>query len=305
VLDLRLVQAVRRLARELKPQAVHAHNYEALAACLLARPGPPVVYHAHTLFGHELPCFFDHPAARALAKALGAGADQFLPPLAAMTLAISPRLVEELLELGHDPQRVGCVLPGIDLPPLAKPLPPLTTGGEKIVGYCGNLDRYQDLETLLDAMVLLCRRRRPVRLALVTASPPERLAEALRSRGLQKQVIFLPHGSFDNALAQLRRLDLCVLPRAIPGGFPIKLLAYLAAERPVISTIAGTAGLPLGDLVEVVNEGDASQLAAAIGHLLDHLDEARKRARRGRAFVEEEFSWDRSAAQLETHLARL
>jgi glycosyltransferase involved in cell wall biosynthesis len=98
--------------------------------------------------------------------------------------------------------------------------------------------------------------------------------------------------------------DLCAVPRSAPGGFPVKLLAYLAARRPVVTTRAGGAGLDLGEAASVVADGDARAMAAAIEWLLEHPGRARARGEAGRSLLVREHSWDLAAARLEAQLAR-
>ena len=67
LLDLAMVRALRRLAREQHIQLVHAHNYEGLVVALGARKRP-VIYHAHNAMADELPYYFDSRGARAMAR---------------------------------------------------------------------------------------------------------------------------------------------------------------------------------------------------------------------------------------------
>jgi glycosyltransferase involved in cell wall biosynthesis len=310
VLDARLVLEVRRLDAALRPDVVHAHNYEALACCLAARPAAPVVYHAHTLFGYELPTFATGRAARLAAAAAGGLADRLLPPRAALTLAVSPRLVEELLARGHPAARLECSPPGFTPPPPAaapdgrRRRRELGLDGLEVVGYSGNLDGYQDLPTLLDAIAHLATPRPRLRLLVISASAPEPLLAMAAARGVGDRVRVVAHGDFADALGAVAAADLCAVPRSAPGGFPIKLLAYLAAGRPVVTTRAGAAGLELGAAASVVPDRDPRAMAAVIEWLLDHPAEARARGAAGRALLDREHVWDVAAARLEAQLAR-
>jgi glycosyltransferase involved in cell wall biosynthesis len=308
-LDLSLAWEIRRLSRRLQPDLVHAHNYEALVAALIARPGPPLVYHAHTLFVYELPTFAQGNIPRRAAGLVGEAMDRRIPPLADYTLAVSPRLVDELLRCGHPPERLECSLPGIDLPVIegepAEQRRLLGLEGAEVIGYGGNLDGYQGLPLLVEATRRLAMTRPKLRLLVVTASDTKPLVAALADAGVADRLVVLPHGSFAQALARLSVAQVCLVPRTAPGGIPIKLLAYLAAGRPVVCSRAGTAGMDLGPAVTVVPDDDPESLALATGRLLDAPKEARRLGHEGHRMVRERFAWERRALDLEGQLERI
>lgn len=309
ILDLRLVRAVRRLTKTLRPDVVHAHNYEALVACLVARPTPPIVYHAHTLFEYELPIFTNGAGRSSMARIAGNLADRLLPPRASFTLAVSPRLVDELVALGHPSTSIECSSPGIDIPVVELDSKAqrrrLGFNHDEVVGYCGNLDAYQGLDTLLSAISILVSRRPRSRLLVITASDPAPLVDEARSLGIEHRLRVADHGDFANALALMAAAQVCVVSRSTPGGFPIKLLSYLAAARPVVTTFAGAAGLELGETASLVPDSDPSAMADAVEWLLDHPGEARVRGRAGRVLVELGYNWEVAGARLEAQLQKV
>jgi glycosyltransferase involved in cell wall biosynthesis len=308
VLDIVLAAEVRRLSERLRPDVVHAHNYEGLVAALAARQLAPVVYHAHTLFEYELPTFAP-PAARLAVRAIGGAMDRALPRRAALTLAVSPRLAMELVRRGHPPDLVEPSLPGFDVPPQRpgdgdRVRRRLGLHGCEVVGYAGNLDSYQGLPWLVDAVAELAMSRPALRLLVITASDTRVLEQGMAARGVADRLRLVPHGSFTEAFEHIGAAHVCAVPRTAPGGIPIKLLAYLAAGRPVVSTESGTAGLMLGDAVTVVADRDPVDLARGVAWLLDHPAEADRRGAAGRAIIERGFSWDRRGEVLENQLRR-
>lgn len=309
ILDLLLVREVRRLATEVGPDLVHAHNYEALVACLAARPTAPLVYHAHTLFGHELPTFANGLSSRMLARATGYIVDRTLPRRAEMTLAVSPLLVEELVACGHPAERIECSLPGIDVPDIeadreAQRQSVGLQGQNEVIGYCGNLDGYQGLDTSLGALSLLAPKRPKLMFLVITASSTEPLLDRARALGVRDRVRCVEHGEFSKALELVGAADVCVVSRFTPGGFPIKLLTYLAAGRPVVTTRAGAAGLEIGGL-SVVADRDQRAMAEALEWLLDHPGEASSRGSLGRELVLRDFSWEVAGEGLEAKIRKV
>jgi glycosyltransferase involved in cell wall biosynthesis len=303
-----MVFEVRRLSTSLRPDLVHAHNYEALVACLAARPTAPLVYHAHTLFGLELPTFAGDPVTSLLARTAGCLADRIFPSRASRTLAVSPRLVRELIARGHPEQTIECSLPGHGGPVITRDgearRRDLGLEGDEVLGYCGNLDHYQGLDTLLDVLSILAQRRRRVKALVVTASDPAHLLARARGRGLEERLKIAAHGDISDVLELLTATQVCLAPRVTPGGFPIKLLTYLAAGRPVVTTRAGAAGLDLGEAVTVVADADPGAMAGAVEWLLDHPEEAEARGMAGQELLSRELSWNVAGERLEAQLRR-
>jgi glycosyltransferase involved in cell wall biosynthesis len=305
LLDVRLAVSVRRLCQEVRPDIIHAHNYEALAACLAARPAEPLLYHAHTVFGPELPTYLPEIPLATGARLVGELADRLLPPRADFTVAVSPRLLSELVERGHPRWQIRSIPPGIALPKdreaggrAAKALHHGLEGKE-LVCYAGNLDAYQGIELLLEAMKILATERPRVALLVVTASDPEPMRQRAADHGITRQLVFAPHGRFSEVLELVGTADVCVVPRTIPGGFPVKLLTYLAASRPVVSTISGSAGLDLGRAVVTTPDADPTTLAGEIIALLESPERRAEMGHEGRKLVEACFSWDRATDALE------
>jgi 1,2-diacylglycerol 3-alpha-glucosyltransferase len=225
--DAALAAALLRAHRRHPFDACLAHNAEAalLALAVRAVGGPPVVYVAHTLWREELETYA--PAALApLARAVGAGLDALLARRADAVLALSRAGAEVLGARARGP--LAHLPPGLAQRPApaaaevarAARRAGVTPGAYAV--YAGNLDRYQDLP-LLDAA-------------------------AARAPGLP--CLVATHAAHDPALAHLRRVvvtgpqearalvfgaRLAVLPRRRAGGFPMKLLDYLEAARPVVA----------------------------------------------------------------------
>lgn len=125
------------------------------------------------------------------------------------------------------------------------------------------------------------------------------LAERIAARGLAGR--FVLAGFRDDLDNCLPHLDLFVLP-SFTEGLPNVALEACAAGVPVVATAVG--GTP--EVIEdgktgyLVAPGDAAALAARIGDLLSDASQTRRMTARGRARVEESFSF---AAQAEAYRA--
>jgi len=81
---------VARIRRE-RIDVVHAHNYEAAIAGLVAArlTGRPLVYHGHCAMGDELPTYFASPWLRTLAARVGHALDVHVPRRADFCIAVT------------------------------------------------------------------------------------------------------------------------------------------------------------------------------------------------------------------------
>ncbi len=225
--DPALALLLARAHRRQPFDAVLAHNAEAALAALAVRRilRRPVVYVVHTLLGEELECYAPPSLARA-ATALGTRVDRALATRADGVLVLCEAAAARLAPFARGPL---CVIP-----PGLEPRPPpaqqdceracaragVRPGGFAL--YAGNLDRYQDLDELERA----ARAVPELPLLVATHEAPPSSRSALR---------FVRVADAAEARALLFAAALAVLPRRRPGGFPIKLLNYMEAARPIVA----------------------------------------------------------------------
>jgi len=248
LLDLALARTLRRVVRRERIDVVCAHNYEALAAALLARVRP-VVYFAHNALADELPHYFG--GARWAARA-GAAADRFLPRRADLVVAAHGRLADYLR--AHGCREVAVVPPPVD----AAAFPAAVVGNAvPPVLYTGNLDGYQNLGLLTEAMARVRARVPGARLVVATASArPFPCDERVDTPGL-------------DALRDVLARDAVVAaPRVSWSGYPIKLLNAMAAGKAVVACASAAAPLVHGETGWVVADDDAEAYAAGLDRLL-------------------------------------
>jgi glycosyltransferase involved in cell wall biosynthesis len=262
VLAARLVAAHRR-----RPfAAVLAHNAEAALAALAARAftGVPVVYVAHTLLRHELSSYGPR-AWRAGLDALGGRIDAFVARRVDAVAALGEEAREALAPRCRGPAAV--IPPGLAARPLpgapARVLECERHGLEpgRFVLYAGNLDAYQELPLLAEA----ARDLAPVPVVVASHDPradralPARLAglRAIRVRDLEE------------VRALCAAAGALVAPRRRPGGFPVKLLNYMEAARPIVAFSVAAPGLRHGrEAVLLPETAGSAELCRALAELL-------------------------------------
>jgi glycosyltransferase involved in cell wall biosynthesis len=148
----------------------------------------------------------------------------------------------------------------------------------RFVLYSGNLDAYQELADLAEAA------RRLAPLPVVVATHAERGAAPAPLRVLRLARQKPAALTFGAAVA--------VLPRRIPGGFPIKLLNYMEAGRAIVAHAPVADVLEHGDSAWLLAPGATpADLAAAIGALARDPARAGRLGRGARAALETRFAW--------------
>lgn len=271
------------LAREIarrRPGIVVAHHVEAAAASMLARA--PTVFVAHTALGPELPSYAR--SGGGLLSRAGDALDRALTRGALATLAVSPSLAERLSALAE------VEVPWLPIPwPVAPPISERersdarrTLGiaaDERVVVYAGNLDRYQGLELLFDALRVV---RARLIVATSSADPLPADLAAIRAPIHDEPARRLVHAA----------ADIAAVPRRAEGGLPIKLLDAMARGVPVAAVRRATAGLALDGAI-VVADDDPGSLAGAISSLLDDRERARTLSTRATEWIARELDRDR------------
>lgn len=289
LLAMKLLAVVRRQGVDL----IHAHNYEAaIASLLVARvAGRPVVYHGHSAMADELPTYFATPVARAIAARMGAWLDRHVPCRADYCIGVTSDLVQLLRARGVSADGVECIVPGTaDLEEEEIASVPSRWIGldaaptESTLLYAGNLDRYQNLDFLLRSFGRVRAMRPRARLLVVTHGEGSRYRRRARELG-NDGVRVLRVRSFPEARALIAAADIALCPRTEATGFPMKLLNYMAAAKPIVACAGSAKMLRDGQTGLVVPNDDVQAFADAVIRLLDNPAERRRLGSGARAAV--------------------
>lgn len=288
---------------------VLAHNAEAALIALAARrwTGVRVVYVAHTILRHELSAYADERW-RPVLDRVGGGIDRLIARHAdaIVTLGDEPR--RELEPLARAPVAV--------LPPGHDPLP---TPARRVIDeicarhhlepqgfilYAGNLDRYQDLDLLVAAAGRLPDPAPTVVIATHDASSAG--ASLGPGRATSRRLRVVEVGSFDEMRALTHAAHSLVLTRRRTGGFPIKLLNYMEAARPIVAFADVAPGLRDGESARLLDRDDgAAALARILAELWTDPDLCSRLGAGARRHLESHHDWARIADRTLAFLADL
>jgi glycosyltransferase involved in cell wall biosynthesis len=106
-------------------------------------------------------------------------------------------------------------------------------------------------------------------------------------------------GQIDDAVRELARARVAVVPLLAGSGTRLKILEAWAAGVPVVSTTIGAEGLPVCDGVHLLLADGPMRFASAVSRLLACCDLRDTLSKAGRQLLEKEFTWDAAWKKLE------
>lgn len=98
-------------------------------------------------------------------------------------------------------------------------------------------------------------------------------------------------GPVEDAVAELARAEVAIVPLLAGSGTRFKILEAWAAALPVVSTSIGAEGLPVRDGEQLLLADSAAAFAEAISRLLTCRDLRKTVGNSGRLLLEKEFTW--------------
>jgi len=307
--DLQMVFKTLKVIREKNCNVIHAHGYEAALVAWVCRAltGIPVVYSAHNTMADELPTYrFIRP--KWLARLFGRFLDSIVPRLSDVCIPHSENSRKFLYEKGLAARTEPVVHHGIDVAAIA--------GGDAasirrqygikedpVVLYAGVLDQFQRLDLLLEAMVVVLKKKPTARLLVVLTIPNEKQEAELRAKahelGISDRLIVTEPQLLDAIPDYLQACDVAVVPRPGAPGFPIKVMNYMSANKPtVLFSSSASSGFVHRQNAMLVDSDTGEAFGEAILEVLDD-DELRHRiADNGHQFVLEHFDRRQTAAKV-------
>ena len=106
-------------------------------------------------------------------------------------------------------------------------------------------------------------------------------------------------GAVDDAVRELARARVAIVPLLSGSGTRLKILEAWAAGLPVVSTTVGAEGLHARDGEHLLLADGAHPFAAAVTRLLESADLRAKLGNAGRLLLEKDFTWEAAWRKLD------
>jgi glycosyltransferase involved in cell wall biosynthesis len=159
--------------------------------------------------------------------------------------------------------------------------------------YIGNLEKYQGIDLLLDALVLL-RQSRQDNWVLNLVGGIEDDVVGYRRRtaelDLEDHVKFLGPRPLIQLPQLLAQADILISPRIKGGNTPMKLYSYLASGKPVVATRIRSHTQAIDEHCSVLVEPNSSSMADGLQRLLSDRKFGNRIGEAGRALAHSRYS---------------
>ena len=206
----------------------------------------------------------------------------------------------------------GAAVFQVEDPPLVDATPPaadevtalrnaLGLDTRPVVVYSGNFEDYQGVDLLVDAAA----RVPEAQFVFMGGEPGEIEAMRARAAGAQDRCAFAGKRPPAELPRFLALAHVVASPRTKGVNTPFKVYTYLASGRPLLATRILSHTQVLDDTNAWLVDATPDGLAAGIRDVLGHPEEAARRAARGRALVDREYSPERFAQKVEAAYAHV
>ncbi|WP_338424779.1 TIGR04063 family PEP-CTERM/XrtA system glycosyltransferase [Sphingopyxis kveilinensis] len=317
-----LAKRVEALARDWKPDVLHAHSpvLDGLAALRVGkRLGIPVIY--------EIRAFWEDAAVGngtgregSLRYRLTKAVETHAVRSADAVAVICEGLRGDLIARGIDPAKITVSPNGVDLELFGDP-PPRDdalasalgfAAGDAVIGYIGSFYDYEGIDDLIAAMPALVAAQPKARLLLVGGGPMEAALKAQAAASLASaQIHFVgrvPHGEVERYYSLI---DILAYPRK-----KMRLTDLVTPLKPLEAMAQGklVAASDVGGHRELIEDGatgtlfapdDPAAIAAALAKLLENRNIWPERRRTARIFVESHRNWSSNILRYEPVYQRL
>jgi polysaccharide biosynthesis protein PslH len=160
---------------------------------------------------------------------------------------------------------------------------------ELVIGFSGNFEYHPNIAgvrfLVKDIWPQLAERFPALRLRLIGKNP-----EAV-SQYVRGQPRIETTGPVEDAVAELAKVQVAIVPLLAGSGTRLKILEAWAAARPVVATTIGAEGLGARPGIDMVLADTPAGFVASVAELLGSSERRRRIGCAGRHTYEERFTW--------------
>jgi len=312
--ELRLMRAtearLEALARELKPDVLHAHSpvLNAIPAIRVGkRLGIPVVYEIRA-FWEDAAVDHGTTAEGSLRYRATRAMETWAIKRAGHVFTICEGLRRDIIGRGLPENKITVIPNAVDVEgfqlsgePDAALKQQLGLAGKTVLGFVGSFYAYEGLDLLLDAFPVLLGRHADLRILLVGGGPQDANLKARAERlGIADKVVFTGRVPHSEVSRYYDLIDLLVYPR-----HSMRLTELVTPLKPLEAMAQGRifAASDVGGHRELIRDGETGRLFAAgnagaladtVSAMLNGRENWPAMRQAGRRFVEEVRNWKNS-----------
>jgi glycosyltransferase involved in cell wall biosynthesis len=211
-----------------------------------------------------------------------------------------PRFTEVLATSERDAELARAIAPKayVTVYPNAIPSTPLPPpGNEEVIVFSGNMEYHPNRSAVRffrREVWPQLRERWPGLVWRLVGKNPEAVRQ-FTSGDPRIEV----QGQVEDAVRELARAKVAVVPLLVGSGTRLKVLEAWAAGLPVVSTQVGAEGLPVSDGEHILLADSAVAFTAAVSRLLACNGLRSQLGRAGRLLLEKEFTWEAAWSKLD------
>jgi len=281
---------------------IYAHHFEGFICALPVRlyRKLPIVFDAHTLLETELPHYGLLIGNKRL-RQIGRIFDTILPGRADHIVGISEEIVNKMIqEAKVAPERVSLITNGVELELFmsANPAPEMLEKDKIVLAYAGNFARYQGIEVMLAALRNLKESNPGITLNLISDNALDKYWDLIEELQIETNIKHIST-PFSELPQHLANADILINPRFVSAGYPLKLLNYMAAGKPIVTLVGTSHEIIHGETGWIVQGSDPLDLANGIQYLIDNPELREQLGINARQYVKDNFMWKEKALQIE------
>ena len=304
-LDILLFFKALAVARQLKPDLIHAHLHEGAFVGIFLKKllGVPLLFDCQGSLTGEI---VDHGfvGKGSFAAALFGWLESFINKSADSIITSSTPAADDLLQTWGVPSgKVTAIKDGVNTDEFS-PADGATIRKElgipadaRVAAFLGVFSRYQGVDLLLDVVKILKERGSRIHFLLM-GFPDEKYKNLAASMGLEQLITFTGKIDYARAPQYLAAADVAVSPKLSPTEANGKLFNYMACNLPSLVFDTPVNREILGDTGFYAEFGSAVDFADKLERLIADVELCKLAGERSRKRAVEEHSWRSRADRL-------
>ena len=167
--------------------------------------------------------------------------------------------------------------------------------------FTGSMDWMPNVDGIVyfvEQILPLIRKQLPQVTLWVVGRKPDRTIRAMAERDSSIQVT----GRVEDIRPYIAKGAVYIVPLRVGSGTRLKIFEAMAMGKAVVSTTIGAEGLPVTNGVDVVLADEPDRFANEVCRLLESASERKRIGAAARTLVEEKYSWEVVAKQVESVL---